>query len=58
MPIFSRTRCDGTFSGNVSPMMRVKGRDGGQNGAAGSVELDDGTKLKAKGWQHVPPVAG
>lgn len=33
----------------------AKGRDGGQNGAAGSVELDDGTKLKAKGWQHVPP---
>ncbi len=32
----------------------ARGRDGGQPGAAGSVDLDDGTKLKPKGWQHVP----
>ena len=31
-----------------------KGRDGGQDGAAGSVALDDGTPLRPKGWQHVP----
>lgn len=30
------------------------GRDGGQDGAAGSASLDDGTVLKPKGWQHVP----
>lgn len=32
----------------------AKGRDGGAEGAAGIVALDDGTKLKPKGWQHVP----
>lgn len=32
----------------------AKGRDGGADGAAGMVALDDGTKLKPKGWQHVP----
>ncbi|MBC2837586.1 hydantoinase B/oxoprolinase family protein [Paragemmobacter straminiformis] len=32
----------------------AKGRDGGGAGASGSVALDDGTKLKPKGWQHVP----
>jgi N-methylhydantoinase B len=32
----------------------AKGRDGGSIGAAGSVALDDGTKLMPKGWQHVP----
>lgn len=32
----------------------AKGRDGGQAGAAGIVALDDGTRLKPKGWQHVP----
>lgn len=30
------------------------GRDGGTKGAAGAVELDDGTRMKPKGWQHVP----
>ena len=30
------------------------GRDGGAAGAPGVVQLDDGTKLKPKGWQHVP----
>ena len=30
------------------------GRDGGLPGAAGSVALDDGTRLRPKGWQHVP----
>lgn len=30
------------------------GRDGGRPGAAGSVALDDGTRLRPKGWQHVP----
>lgn len=32
----------------------ARGRDGGQDGAPGRVELDDGTRLKPKGWQHVP----
>lgn len=32
----------------------AKGRDGGKDGAAGVVALDDGTMLKPKGWQHVP----
>jgi N-methylhydantoinase B len=32
----------------------AKGRDGGGDGAAGRVALDDGTLLKPKGWQHVP----
>ena len=32
----------------------AKGRAGGEAGAAGEVSLDDGTKLKAKGRQHVP----
>lgn len=30
------------------------GRDGGGPGAPGSAQLDDGTMLKPKGWQHVP----
>jgi N-methylhydantoinase B len=32
----------------------ARGRDGGQDGAAGSVTLDDGTMMNPKGWQHVP----
>ncbi|MEP9348640.1 hydantoinase B/oxoprolinase family protein [Xanthobacter sp. KR7-225] len=32
----------------------ARGRDGGANGAPGRVTLDDGTKLKGKGRQHVP----
>lgn len=32
----------------------AKGREGGLDGAAGVVSLDDGTRLKPKGWQHVP----
>lgn len=31
-----------------------QGRDGGEPGAPGSAKLDDGTKLRPKGWQHVP----
>lgn len=31
-----------------------RGRDGGEDGAPGSARLDDGTKLRPKGWQHVP----
>jgi N-methylhydantoinase B len=31
-----------------------RGRNGGQNGTAGSVKLDDGTAMRSKGWQHVP----
>ncbi|GKW48743.1 hydantoinase B/oxoprolinase family protein [Halomonas sp. NCCP-2165] len=31
-----------------------RGRDGGADGAPGKVSLDDGTKLRPKGWQHVP----
>lgn len=32
----------------------ARGRQGGGDGAPGSVRLDDGTKMRAKGWQHVP----
>lgn len=32
----------------------ARGRDGGKSGAPGSVTLDDGTKMRGKGWQHVP----
>jgi N-methylhydantoinase B len=32
----------------------ARGRDGGGDGAPGSVTLDDGSRLRAKGWQHVP----
>ncbi len=32
----------------------ARGRDGGHDGAPGSVALDDGTKLRPKGCQHVP----
>jgi N-methylhydantoinase B len=32
----------------------ARGRDGGGDGAPGSVRLDDGAKLMPKGWQHVP----
>lgn len=32
----------------------ARGRDGGEPGAPGVVQLDDGTKLRPKGWQHVP----
>ncbi|WP_029356644.1 hydantoinase B/oxoprolinase family protein [Bosea sp. 117] len=32
----------------------AKGRNGGGDGAAGVVRLDDGTLLRPKGWQHVP----
>lgn len=31
-----------------------RGRNGGQDGTRGTVALDDGTRLKPKGWQHVP----
>lgn len=31
-----------------------RGRNGGKDGVAGAVRLDDGTKLRPKGWQHVP----
>lgn len=31
-----------------------KGRAGGRDGAVGTAMLDDGTRLKPKGWQHVP----
>ncbi|MCR2379306.1 hydantoinase B/oxoprolinase family protein, partial [Salmonella enterica] len=31
-----------------------RGRNGGQNGTAGSVKLNDGTAMRSKGWQHVP----
>lgn len=32
----------------------ARGRNGGGEGAPGSVTLDDGTKMRGKGWQHVP----
>ncbi|TPI11017.1 hydantoinase B/oxoprolinase family protein [Mesorhizobium sp. B4-1-3] len=30
------------------------GRNGGKPGVAGVVKLDDGTRMRPKGWQHVP----
>ncbi|MBZ9657621.1 hydantoinase B/oxoprolinase family protein [Mesorhizobium sp. ESP-6-4] len=30
------------------------GRNGGKPGTAGVVKLDDGTRMRPKGWQHVP----
>ncbi|RUU56636.1 hydantoinase B/oxoprolinase family protein [Mesorhizobium sp. M2C.T.Ca.TU.002.02.1.1] len=32
----------------------ARGRNGGKPGVAGVVKLDDGTKMRPKGWQHVP----
>ncbi|RWE85019.1 MAG: hydantoinase B/oxoprolinase family protein [Mesorhizobium sp.] len=32
----------------------AQGREGGKPGVAGVVKLDDGTKMRPKGWQHVP----
>ena len=32
----------------------ARGRNGGADGVAGSVALDDGTRMRPKGWQHVP----
>ena len=32
----------------------AEGRNGGFPGEAGVVQLDDGTRLRQKGWQHVP----
>lgn len=32
----------------------AKGRNGGKDGVPGTVTLDDGTKMRPKGWQHVP----
>ncbi|MFO1151659.1 MAG: hydantoinase B/oxoprolinase family protein [Alsobacter sp.] len=32
----------------------ARGRDGGEDGQAGLVQLDDGTPMRPKGWQHVP----
>ncbi|ANQ24687.1 5-oxoprolinase [Vibrio natriegens] len=32
----------------------ANGRNGGFPGACGEVGLDDGTRLRPKGWQHVP----
>ncbi|WP_312531517.1 hydantoinase B/oxoprolinase family protein [Paracoccus sp. (in: a-proteobacteria)] len=32
----------------------AQGRNGGKAGAPGTVTLNDGTKMKPKGWQHVP----
>ena len=32
----------------------ARGRDGGGDGAPGSIGLNDGTPLRPKGWQHVP----
>lgn len=31
-----------------------RGRNGGKPGVAGVVKLDDGTRMRPKGWQHVP----
>ncbi|WP_415182442.1 hydantoinase B/oxoprolinase family protein [Phaeovulum sp.] len=31
-----------------------RGRNGGKDGVVGAVHLDDGTKMRPKGWQHVP----
>jgi N-methylhydantoinase B len=32
----------------------VRGRNGGTDGVADSIQLDDGAPLRPKGWQHVP----
>ncbi len=32
----------------------ARGRNGGKDGVPGVVKLDDGTKMRPKGWQHVP----
>jgi len=32
----------------------ARGRDGGEDGAPGIVQLNDGTPFHPKGWQHVP----
>ncbi|THF55342.1 hydantoinase B/oxoprolinase family protein [Mesorhizobium composti] len=32
----------------------ARGRNGGEDGGAGVVRLDDGTRMRPKGWQHVP----
>ncbi|MDT8344833.1 MAG: hydantoinase B/oxoprolinase family protein [Thermohalobaculum sp.] len=32
----------------------ARGRNGGKDGVAGVVRLDDGTRMRPKGWQHVP----
>ncbi|MFK0689390.1 hydantoinase B/oxoprolinase family protein [Mesorhizobium sp. IMUNJ 23033] len=32
----------------------AKGRNGGKDGQAGVVKLDDGKLMRPKGWQHVP----
>ncbi|TGE01089.1 hydantoinase B/oxoprolinase family protein [Methylobacterium nonmethylotrophicum] len=32
----------------------ARGRDGGGDGAPGGVHLDDGTRMRGKGWQPVP----
>jgi N-methylhydantoinase B len=32
----------------------ARGRNGGGDGAAGVVRLDDGKTMRPKGWQHVP----
>ncbi|TIW55882.1 MAG: hydantoinase B/oxoprolinase family protein, partial [Mesorhizobium sp.] len=32
----------------------AQGREGGKPGVAGVVKLDNGTKMRPKGWQHVP----
>ena len=32
----------------------ARGRNGGGDGVAGVVKLDDGTRMRPKGWQHVP----
>jgi len=32
----------------------ARGRNGGEDGVAGVVRLDDGTRMRPKGWQHVP----
>jgi N-methylhydantoinase B len=31
-----------------------RGRNGGRDGVPGVVRLDDGTRMRPKGWQHVP----
>lgn len=50
--------CDG-YEFDFSAMFdrtknQPRGRNGGQDGAPGTVRLDDGTVMRPKGWQHVP----
>jgi N-methylhydantoinase B len=53
---------DGTYRGGLGQVIEIEAAPGHEfdfsamfdRGAPGRVMLDDGTRLKPKGWQHVP----